>query len=52
MNGEKDKVLQFLITVVIFLSGLILCEDVGSASLAAMVWILWLIYSKEKEANR
>jgi hypothetical protein len=46
MNEEKDTVLQFLITAVIFLGWLVLCEDVGSASLAAMVWILWLIYRK------
>jgi hypothetical protein len=46
MGEEKDKVLQFLITGVIFFGWLILCEDVGAASLVTMVWILWLIYSK------
>jgi hypothetical protein len=46
MEIDKVKWRQLIITVCIFCAGVIFCGDVGAASLAAMVWVLWLIYCK------
>jgi hypothetical protein len=46
MKIDKVKLRQLVITVGIFCVAVILCKNVGDASLAAMVWLLWLIFSK------